>query len=322
MRESKPPIHLGSGLAGFVLVLVILWALAAVLMLTGTLTNARQINRRVKLVNAQVDPIDKNLRFVKLAATTAKVSGEIKARAMPLTGEAAQIVTLVGSINSKGTSILNRAHSINGLVNTINGSVRVINGTVHTINRTANTINGTVQSINSNVNSIGGNVQSVSGSVASVGAHVATVQRNVITVQGAVGPQASGGTSINADVRRIFTRLGTIRSTAESIKGTHGNPSAPGRGVFGINDRAEEVIGLSRLLKGDLNTVQTNVGTMVGGGTVLGHANSIDCSTVVNLLGPTTDCQGGVTNAGAIPGLLTTLLTNPIVSPIAKLLGL
>lgn len=322
MREPKPPIHLGSGLAGFVLVLVIIWALAAVLMLTGTLTNARQINRRVKLVNAQLDPIDKNLRFVKLAATTARVSGEIKTRAMPLTGEAGQIVGLVGSINSKGTAILDRAHSINGLVNTINGSVQVINGTVHTINRTANTINGTVQSINSNVNSIGGNVQSVSGSVASVGSHVSTIQSNVVKVQSVVGPQATGGTSINADVRRIFTKLGTIRSTAESIKGTHGNPNRPGNGVFGINDRAEKIIGQSRLLKGDFNTIQTNVGTMVGGGTVLGHANSIDCSTVVNLLGPTTDCQGGVTNSGLIPGVLITLLNNPLVKPIAKLLGL
>ncbi len=293
MREERT-IGLGSGLAGVVLVIVIAWALAAVLMLTGTLTNARQINRRVKLVNAQVGPIDNNLASVKLAGRTGRIAKKIDLAAEPLSGELNQVITTAGSINTKVGSILSKAQSINGVVtainttanainanaNAINAKAHSINATVHSINANALSINATAHSINSNVHSINSHVQAIGGSVASIGGNVASIHARVVAIQGVVGPARATDRSINANVTRIHNNLGKILTTANAAR----------HGIMGINQRADVVIGLVRALKGDFDIILAGVGTALNTPTILGHANSIDCSRLLNFLGPTTGC--------------------------------
>lgn len=259
-------VGLGPGLAGFVLVVVVAWALAAVLLLTGTLTNARQINNRVKLVNAQVGPIDQNLSFVKLAGTTGRVSGEILQAARPLSGQATQIITAAGHIQRNASAILTTARSINGVVHQINGNATAINGTVH--------------AIGGNVSSIGSSVSSISSSVSSIGGNVGSIHSRVATVEGAVGPVGATDKSINADVTSIHSSLAKINTTAHSIR----------PGIVAINGRADVIIGLSQLLKSDFDNVLALVGTTIGTPTILGHANSIDCAPLINLLGATQSC--------------------------------
>ncbi len=293
MREERT-IGLGSGLAGVVLVIVIAWALAAVLMLTGTLTNARQINRRVKLVNAQVGPIDNNLASVKLAGRTGRIAKKIDLAAEPLSGELNQVITTAGSINTKVGSILSKAQSINGVVtainttanainanaNAINATAHSINATVHSINANALSINATAHSINSNVHSINSHVQAIGGSVASIGGNVASIRARVVAIQGVVGPARATDRSINANANRIHNNLGKILTTANAAR----------HGIVGINQRADVVIRLVRALKGDFDIILAGVGTALNTPTILGHANSIDCSRLLNLLGPTTGC--------------------------------
>ena len=293
MREERT-IGLGSGLAGVVLVIVIAWALAAVLMLTGTLTNARQINRRVKLVNAQVGPIDNNLASVKLAGRTGRIAKKIDLAAEPLSGELNQVITTAGSINTKVGSILSKAQSINGVVtainttanainanaNAINAKAHSINATVHSINANALSINATAHSINSNVHSINSHVQAIGGSVASIGGNVASIRARVVAIQGVVGPARATDRSINANANRIHNNLGKILTTANAAR----------HGIMGINQRADVVIRLVRALKGDFDIILAGVGTALNTPTILGHANSIDCSRLLNFLGPTTGC--------------------------------
>jgi len=293
VREERT-IGLGSGLAGVVLVIVIAWALAAVLMLTGTLTNARQINRRVKLVNAQVGPIDNNLASVKLAGRTGRIAKKIDLAAEPLSGELNQVITTAGSINTKVGSILSKAQSINGVVtainttaNAINANANAINATAHSINATAHSINAnalsinaTAHSINSNVHSINSHVQAIGGSVASIGGNVASIRARVVAIQGVVGPARATDRSINANANRIDGNLGKILTTADAAR----------HGVMGINQRADVVIRLVRALKGDFDIILAGVGTALNTPTILGHANSIDCSRLLNFLGPTTGC--------------------------------
>ena len=300
MREERT-IGLGSGLAGVVLVIVIAWALAAVLMLTGTLTNARQINRRVKLVNAQVGPIDNNLASVKLAGRTGRIAKKIDLAAEPLSGELNQVITTAGSINTKVGSILSKAQSINGVVTAINTTAKAINAnanainatahsinatahsinaTVHSINANALSINATAHSINSNVHSINSHVQAIGGSVASIGGNVASIRARVVAIQGVVGPARATDRSINANANRIDGNLGKILTTADAAR----------HGVMGINQRADVVIRLVRALKGDFDIILAGVGTALNTPTILGHANSIDCSRLLNFLGPTTGC--------------------------------
>ena len=272
MTEERK-IGLGPGLAGFILVVVIAWALAAVLMLTGTLTNARQINQRVKVIDAWAPPVKQNLSSVALAARTGRISAQINQAAQPLSGELSQVLVNADAINKKVGLILGHAHSINGTVNSINSNARQINASVHGIN-------GTVHSINSNVQSIG-------ASVSSIGASVDSIHARVSTIQGAVGPIAATDSSINGDIGSINGDIGSING---DFGGILSNVISIRDRLSLASDKVAGIINLAGAIKSDFDKVLAGLGTALGTATIVGHANSIDCSRLINALGPTRGC--------------------------------
>jgi hypothetical protein len=284
MRERSATLGLAASLPGIVLVVVIVWALAAVLMLTGTLVNAREIDNTLPLIKAQVLPIDEDLDNVKLAEETARLTERIRIAAAPLSDQADRIIVEARKIDRNAASILVTARAINGTAKTINGNVLAINDTV-------GAINSNVVSINQTVNSIGGSVFSINGRVSRVGGNVATINRRVTRVLGAVGPAgATDGGSIKASVDSILGTFQALDPVTRKIDA----------GVMAINGRADVGIDLSDQLKGDFGPILTLVGRVPGDpelhstdgpGTIHGHANSIDCSALLNLAGPTQFCD-------------------------------
>ena len=96
VRGRGATLGLATMLPGLMLVIVIFWALAAVLMLTGTLINAREIEDTVEVINGEVsstDGIDKDLDSVKELEQTRRTVASIRDAADPLTGQADQIIT-------------------------------------------------------------------------------------------------------------------------------------------------------------------------------------------------------------------------------------
>lgn len=262
---------LATMLPGLVLVILIFWALAAVLMLTGTLINAREIEDTVDVINTQVSPIDEELNNVKVLEETTRSTTKILAAAEPLSGQADQIIGAAGRIDKNAKSIL---------------------GTAGSINKTAKSINGTVNSINGSVNSIGSSVVSINGTVNSIGGKVASINRLAGSILTFVGPpNATDATSIQASVNRILGSLGNIDRDTKSI-----DP-----GVAAINLRASKGIVEVRGIDDDFDGILANVGFGLAGGgpdhgtpgdaEIHGHANSIDCSPLVNIAGPTSYCN-------------------------------
>ena len=287
MRERSATLGLSPSLPGIVLVVVIVWALAAVLMLTGTLVNAREIENTLPLINAQVLPIDEDLDNVKLAEETARLTERIRIAAAPLSDQADRIIVEARKIDRNAASILVTARAINNTATTINETATTINGNVLAINDTVGAINSNVVSINQTVNSIGGSVFSINGRVSRVGGNVATINRRVTRVLGAVGPAgATDGGSIKASVDSILGTFVALDPETRSID----------TGVAAINGRADVGIDLSDQLKGDFTPIRALVGPGLLGpaghrtdglGAIHGHANSIDCSALLNLTGPT-----------------------------------
>ena len=279
MGERAPTLGLSPILPAIVLVLVILWALAAVLMLTGTLVNAREINDVVPLINNEVSPIDKDLDSVKLAVETARISGEIRVAAKPLVGQTERIIAVATNIDGNAARILVTAQAINENAKSINGTVRSINGKV-------TSINGKVVSINDTVGSIQGNALAINDTVGTIGARVTAINAGVGSIFRGVGPVGATDNSIKASVGRI---LGTFtRLSPETVK--------INTGVDGINRRAKRGIIGVRSLKTDFVPISTFVGGgpfthgTEGPGTIHGHANSIDCSNLIQSGGPTQYC--------------------------------
>ena len=285
MRERKATLGLAPILPGLVLVLVIVWALAAVLMLTGTLINAREIDDTLPLINAQTTPIDKDLDNVKLAAETNRIAARIRKRAAPLSKQADQIITEARSIDGKVVTILQTAGAINQ-------TAKSINGTVGSINDKVSAINGSVVSINDTVGSIQSNVLTINRTVDQIGGRVTAINARVGSVFSGVGPvNANDDTSIKASVTRILGTFKTLEPETRSID----------TGVAAINRRARGGIDGVRDLKSDFGPIFTIVGrglagpgtlhSVEGPGTIHGHANSIDCAPLINAGGPTEHCN-------------------------------
>jgi methyl-accepting chemotaxis protein len=258
VRTRGATLGLATMLPGLVLVIVIFWALAAVLMLTGTLINANEIKDTVGVINEQVSStngIDKDLDSVKELVKTRKTVASIRDAAEPLSGQADQILSAAGAINRNAKSIL---------------------GTAGSINTTAKSINSTVVSINSSVNSIGASVVEINQRVNSIGASVSSINSLARSIFASVGPAgATDSTSIKASVTRIKGQLESVNGHVASID----------RGVAAINGRADKAIDLAKLIKSDFD------GVLSGVNKIDAHANSIDCAALLNIVGHTTGCN-------------------------------
>ncbi len=236
------------GLAPAILILVIVWALAAVLMLTGTLVAAGQIDDSVAVIKPEVGAINTDTKAIELAEKTNQLTIQIRRAAVPLTGELDDTLTAARGIDTTAKSILRKAGAINQTAGDINGTVKLI-GT-------------TVSSIGSNVSSIGGNVQSINRNARSINASARSINANAM--------------SINASAKGIDSSGESILTQVKSIE-----PA-----VAGINNRAVVIQGIGRDLGGDLAQVRKLVGQSNGdANTIINHANSIDCSNVLNISG-------------------------------------
>ena len=198
-----------SGIVGVILTVVIVWALVAVVMLTRTLQAAEQIDTRVTDITASVNGINGNLNTGCNTATpsscdaqalpvlkqTEDLAKQIDTAAKPLTGQAGQILTDVGSINQSVTSIL--------------ASVLSINGTVHSIGGLATSINGTVHSIQGSINGINADVVTIKGS-GFLGSGVVGIDQRLDLALTTIN-------AIRADTDTITTQAGQILGQATQI---------------------------------------------------------------------------------------------------------
>jgi len=274
------------GLAGLILVVVIAWALAAVLMLTGTLVAAHTIRRQVVVISHVTSKIDHNLRAVTLAGTTATIASRIYRRATPLSGQLARVVVEANQINTTAGSILRHAGSINNRALSINTNARAINANARAINANA-------RAINANVHLIAGNVGSIDTRVGSINARVGSINARA--------------TSIGARVGGINASVGSIDRSVRSTRGTVGLISANLRAtlaiaplirvdVAGINQRAVPLTFIVAPIFQDLSGTLFQVGPghtdSTGHATLHGHANSIDCSPLIQTSRTATGAAG------------------------------
>ena len=281
----------GRGLGGAALVVVITFALAAVLMLTGTLIAARQIDDRVRFIGSRVSTIDNNLDAVRLAGRTDDTVEKILDRAQPLSGELSQVTAAaggidrraglifdnVGRINDSVGSINRTAGAINANARSINGRVLSINGRVRSIRGRAGSINARVRSINASAGSINGRVRSIDRNAGSIRIRVSSINRRADSIGGRVGTILTSATSIGQRVPLIAAAardiLPVVRRIDDGRTGTGGPPSPP-RGAAGINFRADVVTDRVEDILSDTGEIVEEVAD------IHEHSNSIDCSEV------------------------------------------
>lgn len=200
-----------NALPGVMLVIIVVWALSAVLMLTSTLGSANRIDQRVETINADVAPIDAKLDTVPILVDVSKTAEDIRVAAAPLTGGLAKVVEDVGTIDTSAKSILVSANEINGKVKTINTSATDINASVNEIGPKLNTIEATANEIN-------GSVDSINGSFVGINANVQDIQNNLVTTSKQVDRIIGQVTQLKSDTGTISPIVDQINANAIAIR--------------------------------------------------------------------------------------------------------
>jgi phage-related protein len=240
------------GLPQVVLVILLAWALTAVVILTGILINAREIDRRVVYINTQLAPINKHVGYIALAGKTNVIAGKILAATPTLAPGLQKTDEFVNSIDRTAKTILRTARQINTKVVGIGSTVGTIHATVGSIHSTVTSIHSLVTtSITPKLTTTGKDVTSIKASVNSI---LSTAQSILTAVQGGIGPAVV-----------------SINGKADSIKAA-------------VDGNGTEILPDFVAINGLVGRSPTDPHT------INGHANDIDCSGLINLTGATKAC--------------------------------
>lgn len=249
------------GMSPVVLVILIAWALLSVIFLTGTLLAARSIDRSVSGVTNRVDDSGKPEK--NIYDTVQEIGKEGK-----FIDEARKTVAI-------STAIRKAADPLSGhLARTLTIANDGILPRLNRINGKVVGIIDIAQKINSNVVSIHGTVGQIHSSVLEIGGSVQSIGRSGRTI-------LSSAQQINGSARAILGDLSSILSLVQHIDGS----------VNTIVGQANTISGVADPILTDFNGILANVSgrpPSQHGNTVVGHANGIDCSTL--LLG-SQNCQ-------------------------------
>ena len=135
------------GQAGIALIIVIAWALSAVLILTRTLVAAQEINNKVTDITAHLAGSKQDTSYVSQLNKTEVTASTILQNAAPLTGQleivkntAAHIQQQVDGITPPVVDINKTVHVIHDQVGSILATAQSINGTLTTIRNTQSSV--------------------------------------------------------------------------------------------------------------------------------------------------------------------------------------
>lgn len=206
------------GIVGTNLVLVIAFALFAVIVLSRTAISAAAINHSVKLIiTPAVTGINQNLKSVPLLNTTNSVAKQIDTAAAHLSSEAGQVVSSTQSIDGKASSIQSSVLSINSSVHHISATVNSIASSVGTINSSVTgPIASDVSSVGADVSSINSTVHGIGGTFVALAPVVSDIQSGQDTAGGVVAINHRADTVIGL-VNSIHADTSTIRATVVNI---------------------------------------------------------------------------------------------------------
>ena len=242
------------GMSPVVLVILIAWALLSVIFLTGTLLAARSIDRSVSGVTHRVDRNGKPEKNIH--QTVEEIGREGK-----FIDEARKTVAI-------STAIRKAADPLTGhLARTLVIADKGILPRLNTINNKVLGIIDVAGQINSTVVSIHGTVGQIEGDVLEINQSVKSIHTQVVGIDAKTK-------EINASARSILSSLSSVLSLVQHIDGT----------VDTIIGQAKTIDGVAKTILVDFEGILANVSgepPSQHANTVVGHANGIDCSTLL-----------------------------------------
>ncbi len=171
-----------SGIVAVNLVVVIAFALYAVIQLSRTTLAVEQIKNRVETITTEVGPGSNVSRLDETAIlnTVADRAEQILAAALPLTGQANDVLVAAQSIDRTVSSIQRTARQINSVVKDINNRARTLAPVVDQIRGRP----GTVDNPGPGTGTTGTNIRidNALRNIQGIGADLGTVRERVVQI--------------------------------------------------------------------------------------------------------------------------------------------
>lgn len=209
-----------TALPGIMLVIVILWALTAVIFLTGILAAANRIDSRVGVINSSLTPINQKLNTVPVLANVSNTANQIR-------DAASNLSPTIGRIADNASSIDQSLKSVNDVVGPINKSAKSINASVLTINQSVNTIGPNLTTVLGNAQSINRTVHSIDGELAGTLDNVYDIRSRVVTATNQADDIDRSAKTIDGDTSIISNAVGTAPFTGTVNGDAYGIETSP-----------------------------------------------------------------------------------------------
>ena len=202
-RPSRPGRFAGeAGIVAANLVIVLAFALYAVIQLSRVTIAAQRIDDRVEVIIGEVGPIDSELDEVAKLEETNRIAAGILQAAKPLSGQLDQVIAAAASIDRTVSGIQANASDINGTARSINGSLQTlqpvtvqINNGVAAINGRADVIIDAVRGIKADLGNVlaevGGPGALTTGGRPNIDGHANSIDCNNLVNGGLLGSQGS-----------------------------------------------------------------------------------------------------------------------------------
>ncbi len=209
-----------TALPGIMLVIVVLWALTAVIFLTGILAAANRIESRVGVINNALTPINSKLNTVPVLTQVSNTANEIR-------DAASNLSPTIGRITDNAASIDQSLKNVGAVVPTINKSAKEINASVLTINQSVNTIGPNLTTILGNAQSINKTVHSIDGELAGTLDNVYDIRSRVVTATNQADDINRSAKTIDGDATFISNIVGSSHFTGTINGNAHGIETSP-----------------------------------------------------------------------------------------------
>lgn len=209
-----------TALPGIMLVIVILWALTAVIFLTGILAAANRIESRVGVINSSLTPINSKLNTVPVLTKVEDTANQIRDAASNLSPTIGRIADSAARIDVTLKNVGDTVGPINQSAKSINASVLTINAAVKTIGPNLVTVLGNARSINSTVHSIDGELAGTLDNVYDIRSRLVTVTNQADDINRAVK-------TIHGDTTFIRNAVGTAPFTGTVNGNAYGIETSP-----------------------------------------------------------------------------------------------
>jgi methyl-accepting chemotaxis protein len=202
------------------LVIVILWALVAVIFLTGILAAANRIESRVGQINSSLTPINNKLNTVPILTNVSNTANQIREAASNLS-------PTIGRIADSASSIDASLKQVGDTVGPINKSAKAINASVLQINQSVGTIGPGLANVLGLTGTINASVHSIDGELAGTLNNVYDIRGRVALVTGQADDILRTARQIHGDTSSISAIVG-VAGIPRTVNGNaHGIESSP-----------------------------------------------------------------------------------------------